>query len=91
MKQRSSPKLHHTKPANTKVAPDSQSEKLARTTQPPLPKIKETEPSIHYDIVKWEVVKVGKSSTLVRKRMVEARAWSRKNKALHQKITRFAG
>ena len=48
------------------VARLPQSQQLARTSQPPLPKSKRTDHGPHHKIVKWERDKMGTSSTLAR-------------------------
>ena len=68
-------KLEHTGPVEKeRVASVLQSEQLAMMPEPPLPKGKGTEPSIHRKIVRWERVEVSESCTLLRKRKLRAGA-----------------
>ena len=70
MAQASAEKLQHTGPTETeRVASVPQGKQLASTPEPPLPKRKETEPSVQ-STRSWggERVKVGESYTLTRER-----------------------
>ena len=63
MAQASAEKLEQTVPAEKeRVASATYSKQLARTPEPPLPKEKGTEPSVH----RWERFKVSESRTLAK-------------------------
>ena len=72
MAQASAKKLQHTGPTETeRVASVPQRKQLTSTPEPPLPKRKETEPSVQSTRSWGERVKVGESYTLMRERETE--------------------
>ena len=83
-------KLEHTGSAEKeKVASVSQSEQLASTPEPSLPKEKGTKPSVQ--IVRWERVKESESHTLAGERGFGAEAWGGKRVDSTEKEGRFQG
>ena len=69
MVQASAEKPEHTGPAEKeRVASVSQSEQLANTPEPPLPKKRNRAVCTKHQIVRWESVKVSESHTFARER-----------------------